>query len=468
MRCSGAFDRPGGVVLPPPIPLHAPRTAAGDPDSLRTARRSVHRPERASLFGADPRPRSLAGMGGRPAPRGARPRRIQSGVRQPGRERQAARRAGAHPDGRCASARSSIETAAPRRLRPPDPVFSRELASSTTPPGRRFQRRSAWPARDRAARSTRATRATCCWSWPQANRGGDRQRRCPGASYEDYLRDRLEGLVSLRAGSRHLRLLRGVLGPLPRRARLAIPGATATRGVLGGPDARRGLVEPGADARQDWQRLFATASGRYEFFSLALEHRLQELGGGRAVGRQDGDAAAASAEKLGLEADGRRGLPAPLRAAAVERRGRADPGAVPSRSPAAAAWASPRRWCWRCSATRCCSPAGGPGELAPETAHELHLEEGDLVALESERGSIEASCASSRDRHRASPMCRSAWVMKRWRGRLGGRREPGRHLLPARSAVRRPGPDLDPGACAASAWRGVKHGGQRPLDGGHG
>jgi anaerobic selenocysteine-containing dehydrogenase len=28
-------------------------------------------------------------------------------------------------------------------------------------------------------------------------------------------------------------------------------------------------------------------------------------------------------------------------------------------------------------------------ELAPATAHELHLEEGDLVALESERGSIE-------------------------------------------------------------------------------
>ena len=107
-------------------------------------------------------------------------------------------------------------------------------------------------------------------------------------------------------------------------------------------------------------------------------------------------------------------------------------------------------------------------ELAPETAHELHLDEGDVVALASDRGEIEAVVkiepgTTPGVAHLPLGLGRSAGVATR--GEIGAN--------PLRIA-----PELQDrlsGELAAAPTpvrlrrvRPRRRGGPRPLDGGHG
>lgn len=141
--------------------------------------------------------------------------------------------------------------------------------------------------------------------------------------------------------------------------------------------------------RGDWQRLFPTPSGRFEFFSSALERRLSELGRDADDTLGPEEAVDRGCAVLGLEASGDEAcLPhfEPLREA-----GDGDVVLIPFRPITA---------------------RGGHGvlspmvmemfghsvlsgwetwmELAPETAAGLGFADGDTVAVESERGAIEA------------------------------------------------------------------------------
>jgi anaerobic selenocysteine-containing dehydrogenase len=143
-------------------------------------------------------------------------------------------------------------------------------------------------------------------------------------------------------------------------------------------------------SRGDWGRLFRTSSGRFEFFSRTLEQRLCEVGA-TAAGISTGDEAALGEgiAALALAAEGDEAcLPhheppnqvgegdlalVPFRP--ITARGRL--GAVSPMLLEMFGHSVRSRWeTWV--------------ELAPHTAHDLDLEDGDRVAVESDRAAFEA------------------------------------------------------------------------------
>jgi anaerobic selenocysteine-containing dehydrogenase len=211
----------------------------------------------------------------------------------------------------------------------------------------------------------------------------------PWASYRDYLEERLEGLVISGQGS----VVTGSFEEswvhfLEERGWRFLEHDSLDDfwAALERESAWWNPVVP----RGDWARLFPTPSGRYEFFSQTLEQHLRTVGargadsdGGDRVALQRGIVAIGS----GVEGDEAL-LPhfePPVTA------GEGDVLLIPfrpltGRGPLAAVspmvmemFGYPFLDGWQTWA-----------EIGVETAHELDLGDGDIVAVESDRGAIEA------------------------------------------------------------------------------
>jgi anaerobic selenocysteine-containing dehydrogenase len=368
----GAFDRPGGVVLPPPIPFSEAQPVPGKARAgeLFAAAEGLAVDPAAALAGtAAGDLEALFVCGSNPlheSPLGGKLR--------------------------AALARIPLvvsfspfldETAAAADFVLPASLALESWSESTTPPGTAF---SVLGVSQPVIEPLYETRHPGDVLLALAQRvGGPAAAALPWESYKSYLQERLEGLVVSGQGA----VISGSFEEswvhfLEERGWRFLERNSP--GEFWQDLTREGGWWNPVHARADWQRLFPTATGRYEFFSLALEQHLRQLGGGRAVGRRD--AVRLGAEKLRLEATGDEAcLPhyEPPRLTGegeltlVPFRPITGRGRLGVTSPMVLEmYGYPSLTGWRTWV-----------ELAPETAHELHLEEGDLVALESEQGSIE-------------------------------------------------------------------------------
>jgi len=376
----GAFDRPGGVVLPPPIPLTPLEPLP--PVEAEAQHRLFRRREGAGMLGVDPvEALAAAGEAGEPAVEvlliaGANPV-----YDSPAGER--LRRAMERIPLVVALAPFMDETAACADLVLPTPTFLEAWQGTTTPAGTAF--------------STVGVGAPVMEPLSEARHSADvllelgRRMAAPvGAalpweSYEDYLRHRVEGLVISAQGS----VISGSFEEswvhfLEERGWRFLERSSAE-------DFWRDLTREAGwwnpvRTAGDWPRLFPTASGRFEFFSRRLEEELVALGtarGGREGALERGTAA------LGLDAEGDEAcLPhhEELRTAGEGElillpihplTTRGGLGVVSPMVMEMLGYAVLSGWqTW--------------AEIAPETAHELGLADGDVVAVESERGGFEA------------------------------------------------------------------------------
>jgi len=133
-------------------------------------------------------------------------------------------------------------------------------------------------------------------------RSGATTAAMPWTDYAGYLQQRLEGLAVSRQGAIisgsfeetwvHFLEERGWRFPESQR-----PDDYWNELVRGA-----GWWNP-VRPPEEWERLFATDSGRYEFWSRDLEQRLRELGAASGVGVEGDDPLALGIVALGLEAD---------------------------------------------------------------------------------------------------------------------------------------------------------------------
>jgi anaerobic selenocysteine-containing dehydrogenase len=222
--------------------------------------------------------------------------------------------------------------------------------------------------------------------------GGAPQEALPWSDYPTYLKHRLEGLAVSGQGS----VVTGSFDDswvrfLEERGWrfLAHEGIEGLWTDLVRESAWWNPVHTGGD----WRRLFPSPSGRYEFFSRSLERRFQEIG---ANGAEDGDpqlseqeALDRGVERLGLVARGDEACLPHYEPPLVEGDGellllpfrpitaRSDLGVT---SPMVLEMFGYQVFSgWQTWA-----------EIAPETAVELGLEDGDEVKVESDGGSLEA------------------------------------------------------------------------------
>jgi len=205
----------------------------------------------------------------------------------------------------------------------------------------------------------------------------------PWNSYVEYLRHRVDGLAVSREGSVvtgsfedswvHFLEKRGWRFPENRRPEDYWNKLTR----------HAGWWNP-VRHTEDWSRMFGTESGRYEFWSRSLEQLLRRRGGG-----DDDGAIARAMEALGIEADAEHVCLPHFEAAQYAGDGEVSlqpfrpitsRGSLGANSPMVlemfgytllSGW---QTW----------------AEMAPGTAHELDVADGDLVALETDRGSVEA------------------------------------------------------------------------------
>ncbi|HUP47385.1 MAG TPA: molybdopterin dinucleotide binding domain-containing protein, partial [Thermoanaerobaculia bacterium] len=295
--------------------------------------------------------------------------------------------------------------------------------------------------------------------------GPDAAERLPWSGYGDYLRHRVEGLTVSGQGS--------IVSGSFEESWVQFLEERGWRFLEHADPARfwDDLVREGAwwdPVRQadDWERLFRTPSGRYEFFSRAVEERLRAAGVAAGAAPADReDALRRGAARLGLEAvDDEACLPhhEPPR-----WEGRGDLELLPFRPITArgrlgvlspmvlemfgysvlSGW---QTWV----------------EIAPATAAALDLGDGDRVAVESDRGSIEGVVSIHQGAVPGSvhvPLGLGHAVAARER-EVGS--NPAKILLPVRDPV---GGEL----CLAGTRvllrlvRRRAHGGPAPLQGGH-
>jgi anaerobic selenocysteine-containing dehydrogenase len=209
----------------------------------------------------------------------------------------------------------------------------------------------------------------------------------PWEQYEDYLRSRLEGLAASGQGS-------VITGSFEENWRHFLE----ERGwrFLQHQDIGTfwdSVVEQAGwwsqvPSNGDWDRMFQTSTGRYEFYSHELRKKLVELG--KANGSPDDeDAVKRASQILGLS-----GQPDDICLPHFEpprKRGDGDLTLVPFRPLTA-------RGRFGVHSPMVMEMFGYSvltgwetwAELSPETAHDNGVDDGDIVALESEAGSIEA------------------------------------------------------------------------------
>jgi anaerobic selenocysteine-containing dehydrogenase len=219
--------------------------------------------------------------------------------------------------------------------------------------------------------------------------GPDAEASLPWGGYEDYLRHRVEGLTISGQGV----IVSGSFEEswvqfLEERGWRFLEHADPAR--FWDDLVREGAWWDPVRSTEDWERLFRTQTGRYEFFSRAVEERLRAAGvvAGAAPSDRE-DALRRGAASLGLEAVG-------------------DEACLPHHEPGL----------WQGSGDlellpfRPITARGRLGvlspmvlemfgysllsgwqtwvEIAPATAAALGLGDGDRVAVESDRGSMEA------------------------------------------------------------------------------
>jgi anaerobic selenocysteine-containing dehydrogenase len=380
----GAFDRPGGVVIPPPIPLsplppiEQPRSADGM--SIFSANGG------GSILGVDP----VAALTQRVLD-GSNPVEILVVV--------SANPVYSSPIGeRLREALKRIpmvvvlgsfhdETAACADLILPTHLFLESWQGLTTPPAVAFSTLGLSPPVVEPLFDTRHPGDFLLELGRQV--GPETEAALPWPSYADYLKERVEGLAISGQGS--------VITGTFEESWIHFLEARGWRFL-----EKEGLEAFWEDllresgwwnpvrARGDWARLFRTSSGRYEFFSLALEQRLREIGlaeGGTSLDEQQ--ALARGITTVGFDVAGDEAcLP---HFDAPEESGDGELALVPFRPITA-------RGRLGVTSPMVLEMFGYPvfsgwqtwAELAPETARELDLEYGDLIEVESERGVLAA------------------------------------------------------------------------------
>ena len=377
----GAFDRPGGVVLPAPIPLTPLpplAEAPGGDDSLFA-------PRGAGAFGDDPVEALAARVldGSTPVEVlfvvGANPLHTSPDA---DRLRQALERIPLV----VALAPFLDETAAAAHLLLPTHVPLEAWREATTPSGVAF--------------STLGLAHPVIAPLHDTRHPGDvlleLARRAEGAvgaaapwpTYQAYLEHRLTGLAAAGQGS--------VVAGSFEESWIHFLEDRGWRFLQHNDPAElwQDLVREGSwwnpvRSPGDWARLFPHASGRFEFFSLALERRLVELGRRESDALDSAEALARGVAALGLTARGDEAcLPhfEPPRATAegslplVPFRPLTARGSLAAASPMLLEmFGYPVLSGWETWV-----------EIAPATAAQLDLGDGDRVAVESGRGAIEA------------------------------------------------------------------------------
>jgi anaerobic selenocysteine-containing dehydrogenase len=210
----------------------------------------------------------------------------------------------------------------------------------------------------------------------------------PWKTYEGYLEDRLEGLAISGEGAivtgsfeedwKHFLEERGWRFLEHKRPQ----------------DFWRDLTHNAAwwnpvRAQTDLPRLFATPSGRYEFHSQTLERRLRELGSRVDGTSAEEDSLRVAARALGLQVESDE-VCLPHYEPALEG-GEGPLTLLPFRPiTARGEFGSNSRMLMEMFGYTVFSGWQTWAEFSSETAHALDVEDGDLVALESDRGSIEA------------------------------------------------------------------------------
>ncbi|MGB6366974.1 MAG: molybdopterin-dependent oxidoreductase [Thermoanaerobaculia bacterium] len=358
----GAFDRPGGVVMPPPIPLSPlppiEQPPSADGVSIFSANGG------GSMLGVDP----VAALTQRILD-DSNPVEILVVV--------SANPVYSSPIGeRLREALKRIpmvvvlgsfhdETAACADLILPTNVFLESWQGSTTPPAVAFSTLGLAPPVVEPLFDTRHPGDFLLELGRQA--GPEAEAALPWRSYADYLKQRVEGLAISGQGS--------VITGTFEESWIHFLEARGWR-IL----EKEGLEAFWKDllresgwwnpvrAQGDWARLFRTPTGRYEFFSRTLERGLAagefDVDGDEAylphyeAPRESGEGELALVPFRPLTARGQLGVTSPM---VLEMFG----------YPVFSGW---QTWV----------------ELAPETAHELDLEWGDLVEVESDRGVIAA------------------------------------------------------------------------------
>jgi anaerobic selenocysteine-containing dehydrogenase len=380
----GAFDRPGGVVLPPPIPL---TPLPPSPPYPADARRSIFAPGAGSTtLGLDP----VGALADRVL-EGSYPVEVLLVVSSnPVHDSPAGERL------REAMERIPLvvaltpfrdETSAGADFILPSHVFLEGWRGSTTPQSIPFSTIGVAQPVVEPLFDTRHPADVLLEIGRRA--GPPSSGLLPWGDYSEYLEQRLRGLIISGQGAvvtgsfedtwTHFLEERGWRFPEQRAPQ------TLWEDLL-----REGAWWDPVRPRGDWARLMPTPSGRFEFFSSDLERRLREIGSAGEAGSLGGDEALRrGVETLALEAEGDEAC-LPHYEPPMEQ-GEGELVLVPFRPITARG---------RLGVT---SPmllemfghsllSGWEtwAELSPETAREMGLEDGDHVAVESERASMEA------------------------------------------------------------------------------
>jgi anaerobic selenocysteine-containing dehydrogenase len=211
----------------------------------------------------------------------------------------------------------------------------------------------------------------------------------PWSSYEDYLRTRTEGLARSGQGAVVTGSFEDSWVHYLEDRGWRFVERRSPEGFWSELVRQTGWWNP-VMPRGDWGHLFATPSGRYEFHSSALERRLRQLGAASSdASSGDKDALRRGIDELSLAVqEDEVCIPhfEPPReigdgdVAMIPFRPLTARGSLGSRSPMLMEmFGYPVLSGWQTWA-----------ELAPGTAEELDLRDGDVVALESDSASIEA------------------------------------------------------------------------------
>jgi menaquinone reductase, molybdopterin-binding-like subunit len=376
----GAFDRPGGVLLPAPIPLTSLPALAEEP----SASGSIFAAEdRGGVFGCDPVAALAEGVSS-----GRYPLEVLFVVGCDPLHDSPASEALSRALGRIpmvvtfASFLDDTAAAATHVL--PGHVPLESWREATTPPGVSF---SVLGLGHPVVEPLLDTRHPGDVLLELARRiGAPAAAALPWGSYQEYLRHRLEGLALSGQGS--------VVAGSFEESWIQFLELRGWRFQQHASEEAlwRDLMLEGAwwnpvHSAGDWGRLLPTPSGRYELFSRVLERRLVELGGGD--GASDPEAMARGIAALGLAAAGDEAcLPhyEPPRSAGTGELDLVPFRPLTARGPFAVAspmvlemFGYPLAMGWRTWA-----------EIAPQTAAEHDLRDGDRVAVESDRGAVEA------------------------------------------------------------------------------